>query len=74
MRASEHILIDISLIGSASLRPQDVSQLNQHNRALNLHAGLASPKLRKDAAGRYILSFLSLSRPSSGQAQRQFRG
>jgi len=34
MLAAEHILIDISLISSASLRSQWLSQLNEHNPAL----------------------------------------
>ena len=65
MLASEYILIDIAFISFALLAMTCPSWTNLTG-LWTLPAGLASPKLRKGAAGRYTISFLSLISNSFG--------
>ena len=59
MLASEYILIDIAFI-SFALPAMTCPSCTNTTGLWNLPAGLASPKLRKGAADRYTISFLSL--------------
>jgi hypothetical protein len=68
----KHLLFEYRLSALLCFVRSD-SHLNVITEPWNLPAGLASPKLRKGAASRYTISFLSLSRLSPGQNQRQFQ-
>ena len=65
MLASEYILIDIAFI-SFALPAMTCPSCTNTTGLWNLPAGLASPKLRKGAADRYTISFLSLISNSFG--------